>query len=128
MSSVAPAFGSSTWLPDTSCRSLPNTACCSLCGKAFGGRNRRQILERHLATHTGIKPYACPHCPKRSSRQDTLKVHINRVHRKLLNEEGSELFSAATSTVFQQPVGNLNRIQKNETNGNCEEESHPIMF
>ncbi|XP_068237684.1 protein tramtrack, alpha isoform-like isoform X7 [Palaemon carinicauda] len=55
---------------------------CPMCGKAFGGRNRRQILERHIATHTGHKPFTCGHCPFRSSRQDTLKTHIARMHRE----------------------------------------------
>ncbi|KAK4309655.1 hypothetical protein Pmani_018766 [Petrolisthes manimaculis] len=54
---------------------------CPVCGKAFGGRNRRQILERHIATHTGHKPHTCPHCPFRSSRQDTLKIHVARMHK-----------------------------------------------
>lgn len=58
---------------------------CPVCGKAFGGRNRRQILERHIATHTGHKPYPCPHCPFRSSRQDTLKIHIARMHKDLVS-------------------------------------------
>ncbi|KAG7167385.1 Zinc finger protein 536-like 10 [Homarus americanus] len=57
---------------------------CPVCGKAFGGRNRRQILERHIATHTGHKPYPCPHCPFRSSRQDTLKIHVARMHKDLV--------------------------------------------
>ncbi|XP_064079557.1 zinc finger protein 711-like [Macrobrachium nipponense] len=55
---------------------------CPMCGKAFSGRNRRQILERHIATHTGHKPFTCGHCPFRSSRQDTLKTHIARMHRE----------------------------------------------
>lgn len=62
---------------------------CPVCGKSFGGRNRRQILERHIATHTGHKPYPCPHCPFRSSRQDTLKIHVARMHRDLLPRDAA---------------------------------------
>ncbi|XP_045103727.1 longitudinals lacking protein, isoforms H/M/V-like isoform X4 [Portunus trituberculatus] len=63
---------------------------CPVCGKAFGGRNRRQILERHIATHTGHKPYTCPHCPFRSSRQDTLKIHIARMHKDVAAGSGGQ--------------------------------------
>lgn len=62
---------------------------CPVCGKAFGGRNRRQILERHIAIHTGHKPYTCPHCVFRSSRQDTLKIHVARIHKDLVASGGS---------------------------------------
>ncbi|KAK7086598.1 hypothetical protein SK128_023676 [Halocaridina rubra] len=57
---------------------------CPVCGKAFGGRNRRQILERHIATHTGLKPFTCLHCPFRSARQDTLKTHVTRMHKDII--------------------------------------------
>ncbi|XP_047499189.1 longitudinals lacking protein, isoforms A/B/D/L-like isoform X5 [Penaeus chinensis] len=76
---------------------------CPVCGKSFGGRNRRQILERHIATHTGHKPYPCPHCPFRSSRQDTLKIHVARMHRDLLPRDAAP--GGARETGLREPQG-----------------------
>ncbi|XP_063595648.1 zinc finger protein 513-like [Penaeus indicus] len=56
---------------------------CSVCGRAFNGRNRRQDLERHVLTHTGVKPFQCPHCPHRTNRIGNLKTHVFTVHRDL---------------------------------------------
>ncbi|XP_045103694.1 longitudinals lacking protein, isoforms H/M/V-like isoform X18 [Portunus trituberculatus] len=36
---------------------------CPACGKVFAGTKRRYHLERHLITHTGERPFPCPHCP-----------------------------------------------------------------
>ncbi|XP_050728473.1 broad-complex core protein isoforms 1/2/3/4/5-like isoform X14 [Eriocheir sinensis] len=57
---------------------------CGVCGRSFHGRNRRQDLERHMLTHTGEKPYQCPHCPHRTNRNGNLKTHLFTVHRDLL--------------------------------------------
>ncbi|XP_069994195.1 transcription factor Sp8 [Penaeus vannamei] len=56
---------------------------CSVCGRGFNGRNRRQDLERHVLTHTGVKPFQCPHCPHRTNRIGNLKTHVFTVHRDL---------------------------------------------
>ncbi|XP_042224512.1 longitudinals lacking protein, isoforms H/M/V-like isoform X9 [Homarus americanus] len=57
---------------------------CSVCGRGFHGRNRRQDLERHMLTHTGEKPYRCPHCPHRTNRIGNLKTHMFTIHRDLV--------------------------------------------
>ncbi len=36
-------------------------------------------MARHALTHSGEKPFACPHCPKRFSRKDKVAVHV-RTH------------------------------------------------
>ncbi|KAG7167378.1 Zinc finger protein 169-like [Homarus americanus] len=53
---------------------------CPVCGRAFGGKNRHFNLARHMRTHTGEKPYACPYCPHRATQKVNLKGHIITRH------------------------------------------------
>lgn len=55
-------------------------AVCPVCGKAFQGRNRRQNLAHHLLTHTGTRPFPCPHCSYRATQKAHLKRHLERRH------------------------------------------------
>lgn len=48
-------------------------AVCPVCGKGF---HQSADLKRHYLTHTGEKPFFCPHCPFRCSRNDNLLRHI----------------------------------------------------
>lgn len=57
---------------------------CVACGKTFFGLNRKFLLKRHLITHTGEKPFQCPHCPHRANLKQNLEVHIKRKHRNQL--------------------------------------------
>ena len=50
---------------------------CEECSEAF---KTKQHLDRHMTTHTGEKPFACPHCDYRTARKDDLKKHIKSVH------------------------------------------------
>lgn len=49
---------------------------CHMCTKSF---LRKRELDRHLATHTGMKPFQCSSCDKRFGRKDKLVRHM-RIH------------------------------------------------
>lgn len=53
---------------------------CPVCQKLFTGRNKRQHLHYHMMTHTGEKPFQCPHCSHRANRVCNLKMHIKAKH------------------------------------------------
>ncbi|KAG7167383.1 Zinc finger protein 516-like 3 [Homarus americanus] len=55
-------------------------ATCPICGRNFHGPYRATLLRRHLRTHTGEKPYACPHCPYRANICSNLSRHIRSRH------------------------------------------------
>ncbi|XP_042875862.1 zinc finger protein 775-like [Penaeus japonicus] len=46
---------------------------CTICGHAF---KWPYLLVRHQRTHTGEKPFLCPHCPYRGTRREYLNRHI----------------------------------------------------
>ena len=49
---------------------------CLTCGKDFADNYK---LTRHMATHTGAKPYPCDQCEKEFSRKEHLSRHM-RIH------------------------------------------------
>ena len=50
---------------------------CEECGYATGHKSK---FDTHLRTHTGKKPFACPHCPFRTAQKGDLTRHIRAKH------------------------------------------------
>ncbi|XP_064078310.1 zinc finger protein 513-like isoform X7 [Macrobrachium nipponense] len=67
---------------------------CPVCGKQFG---QPYNLRRHLITHTGERPFRCPHCNYAASQNVHLEKHIRRIHVNN-SSQSSPTETAATSS------------------------------
>lgn len=50
---------------------------CTYCDKAF---KRPKVLREHIATHTGVDLYQCPHCPQTFKVSANMHHHRKRAH------------------------------------------------
>ncbi|XXQ30560.1 C2H2-type domain-containing protein [Plasmodiophora brassicae] len=50
---------------------------CPYCPKRF----QYCHLQDHIRSHTGEKPFVCPHCDKNFSRNSTMRRHVKRLHK-----------------------------------------------
>ncbi|XP_063629090.1 zinc finger protein 37-like isoform X1 [Cydia splendana] len=56
---------------------LPKTKKCNICGRLFLSN---RILRYHTYTHTGERPYQCPHCETAFSQPHCLRIHLMKQH------------------------------------------------
>lgn len=57
----------------------PDSLTCPICGKCM---KQRVHLRDHMRTHTGEKPYQCPHCDHKATQKSNLKKHIEKIHKQ----------------------------------------------
>ena len=56
---------------------------CPICPKIS---KRKDYMQKHILTHTGEKPYACPKCNYACTSSNNLHRHIRNIH-KILDYE-----------------------------------------
>lgn len=65
---------------------------CRVCGKQFlPCTSWKQRFDRHLNTHSGARPFACPYCSHQCSRKDALKLHMQRRHGNTISQASSSV-------------------------------------
>ncbi len=73
---------------------------CPFCAKPF---HARWMLERHLPSHTGQRPYKCVRCERRFSLQSSAVRHVKNVHRG----ENFDAEAEASSMVIKDKDGDV---------------------
>lgn len=53
------------------------TYSCAKCSMNF---RSKLLLRKHLRTHSGERPFLCPHCPHQANRRDNMRTHCLLMH------------------------------------------------
>ena len=69
---------------------------CHQCGKAFVTPSK---LQRHVLSHSGIRPFHCPLCGRNFSQSANLKTHIRNTH----SEEDPSVIAALSAGAAAAP-------------------------
>ncbi|XP_068237697.1 protein tramtrack, alpha isoform-like isoform X18 [Palaemon carinicauda] len=77
-----------------------SVASCQVCGKEFQGTKRKYRLERHMAIHTGEKPFCCTVCDYRANQKEHLSRHMRNLHRLHPSSQDLSLVPHAHATAI----------------------------
>lgn len=73
-------------------KSTPSSAICPVCNKEMGYKS---YLDRHMRTHTKIKPYPCKICGVSFTQQSSLNLHHRKFHDSF--ESSNRMITKVTS-------------------------------
>ncbi|KAI8939488.1 hypothetical protein NX059_003260 [Plenodomus lindquistii] len=74
---------------------------CTYCGQSF---TRDEHLERHILTHTNVKPFKCFTCHMSFARRDLLQRHYTVHGRNQNNEEGHPVQGMIPKSAGRTPI------------------------
>lgn len=79
---------------------------CQYCGKFFRWQS---FLDRHIRTHTGERPYHCPHCNYAATQKFALSRHILKQH----VERGDQLTLTEEAQIESHVLGTDQSVEQN---------------
>ncbi|KAI5637208.1 zinc-finger double domain-containing protein [Phthorimaea operculella] len=53
---------------------------CTICGRGF---TEKKTMENHVRTHTGERPFECPHCESKFAQKYAMHTHVKKIHMKI---------------------------------------------
>ena len=87
---------------------------CTMCKKWLGSK---QLLDDHIRTHTGERPYKCDFCPKSFKTSKALGVHRQRMHQKEWEANKEEIMARNRALVIGKRYKNNKLNVCGEDNG-----------